>query len=82
MNDLEKFIELYESFDIKLKPYIDSCTQNTFIFITNGDPEDNSSSFLNVTKISRSLKFDGYSCFNSIVEFDQDGKFIKQGVWE
>jgi len=81
MTDLEKFIELYKSFDIKLKPCIDSCTQ-PYIVMTNGDPKDNSSSFLNIKKISRSLKFDGYSFFHSIVEFDQDGKFIKQGVWE
>ena len=82
MTDLEKFIELYKSFGIKLKPYKDDKTNFTTIFMQEGNPDDFIGSRMNVKKYSVSNKFEGYSDFFSMVDFDKDGKFIKQGFWE
>jgi hypothetical protein len=70
MTDLEKFKETYAQFGIELKTYIGD-NGNTFVDL-NGF-EDSS---------TRSDKFDGYGSFMSDVEFDTNGKFLRQGFWE
>lgn len=66
MTDLENFIALYKTFGIELKVEKAEDSSNQFIELRDGDHE----------------KLEGYSGFFSDVEFDKDGKFLKQGFWE
>lgn len=67
MRDLDRFIELYKSFGIELKP---EKTAKGFKIELSGSAVDYNG------------KLDGYSMFFSDVEFDKDGKFLRQGFWE
>lgn len=76
MTDLEKFIELYSSLGIEL-------------VLTNGlrDTQETlrivlSEGFFGEMGITYSDKFEGYDGFQSVIDFDLSGKFIKQGFWE
>ena len=68
-SDLEKFVGLYKSFGIDLKP----SKHTTTIYGGNYDV------FLGE---NISDKFGGYSGFESNVVFDKDGKFIRQAFYE
>ena len=75
MTDLQKFIDLYKSFGIELKPkeiqYGIRRYPNAKTVITMWAQPDEENS-----------DFDGYTSFHSDVIFDANGKFIKQGFWE
>lgn len=79
--DLQKFIELYESFGITLKPCPEKYVDNVNLTITKyytvcmNLPEDSEYN-------GASDKFCGYSGFFSEVRFDEEGKFISQGFYE
>ena len=75
--DLEKFQELYASLGIILVvvPTADENGVNMQrVEISEGGYPDEGQTL--------SSKFDGYGGFYSSIEFDMDGKFIKQGFWE
>lgn len=68
MTDLQRFIEMYKSFGIELKPkptYKTSDGSMTIEMEQGSHP-----------------KFGGYRGFSSTVDFDKDGKFIQQEFWE
>jgi len=67
MSDLEKFKELYTSFGVKFNESKDEA--GTVIAFGGYETHVNN-------------KIDGYSGFFTEVEFDPDGKFLKQGFWE
>jgi len=72
MTDLERFIELYRSFGIECRVFVNKdCNQEIDL---NGSNLSNAQ--------TDSIKFDGYAGFFSSVEFDMSGKFLKQGFWE
>ena len=66
-SDMEKFIGLYKSFGIDLF--------STKVTTTDGNYNISLSENI-------SDKFGGYSGFISVVVFNKDGKFIKQGFYE
>ena len=72
MTDLQRFIELYKSFGIDLEaenvPFNPISKEVEHIRICLNEGEND--------------KFEGYSCFYSCVEFDINGKFLRQGFWE
>jgi hypothetical protein len=70
LNDLELFIKTYKQFGVEIVTYIGS-NGNTFIDL-NDDAENS----------TKSQKFNGYGGFFSDIEFDKNGKFIRQGFWE
>jgi len=76
MTDLEKFVELYKSFDINLK-VIEN--EDDFEIILSecavfDDPHNE------ITSVSP--KFGGYTGFFSQVVFDKNGKFVCQKFYE
>jgi len=70
MTDLESFKKTYIQLGINIISYVGE-NGNTYIDL-NGWKD-------NATKSS---KFDGYGGFMSDVEFDTNGKFLRQGFWE
>jgi len=70
MTDLEKFIDTYKQFGIKIKTQE---TEKGNIEIWLHDSDNNS---------THSKKFDGYSGCSSDLEFTKEGKFLRQGFWE
>jgi len=64
--DLEKFIDLYKIFGIKLTPKYYGKKGSIFINIQEGENE----------------KLIGYYGFYTNVIFDKNGKFIEQGFYE
>ena len=72
MTDLEKFVELYNGFGINVisektdEGYEVHLTENSYF-----DEND-----------TVSEKFEGYPGFYTRIEFDENGKFKKQGFWE
>lgn len=75
MTDLEKFVALYLEFGIecKVNPRDGGGWRIVFHESSVYGPEDTDTT---------SDKFDGYNGFHSRIEFDADGKFVKQGFWE
>lgn len=73
--DLERFISVYKSFGIECK--VNKVDGSQYILFVQ---EYDYNRFSN--EETRSYKFDGYSGFYSDIQFDLDGKFIKQGFWE
>jgi len=71
MTDLERFVDLYRSFEIECR-----VNKKDFGF----EIALNSSNFRD--EETSSIKFDGYPSFFSTVQFDHDGKFVTQGFWE
>lgn len=76
MTDLQKFIDLYKSFGIELKP--EEVTEEDYfpaaktVLVMRSNPY-----------LPGRSHFDGYNkLFYSTVFFDANGKFIKQGFWE
>ena len=70
MTDLEKFIDTYKQFGIKIKTYENE--KGNIEITLSGWGE----------KSTESDKFDGYSGFISDLEFTKEGKFLRQGFWE
>ncbi len=66
MNDLDKFIELYESIGIKLIP---EEVNKDIIRLT-------------ITQNLDWDRIGGYSSFFSTIDFDSTGKFKEQNFWE
>lgn len=86
MTDLEKFKALYDSLGV---PYI--CDWIPTKFPWNGPPSDirqqiiigeGEFEYCGNWRHESSDKIDGYGRFYTRIEFDNDGKFIKQGFWE
>lgn len=71
MTDLEKFIDTYKQFGIKIKTFEN---EKSNIEVQIGGGWD--------AKTTSSEKFDGYSGFFSDLEFTKEGKFLRQGFWE
>lgn len=71
MTDLEKFMELYGSIgitpEVNPKGYNLNDGSKTLLLIREGNP---------------SPLIDGYGGFYTTIDFDSEGKFIKQGFWE
>lgn len=67
MSDLDRFVALYKSFGIELKPEAKTEYGKEIIVVElrADDP-----------------KFDGYTGFYSDVEFDKGGTFVRQGFGE
>jgi hypothetical protein len=63
--DLERFVELYRSVGIEVKPTKTDKGITSIVLEANSDP-----------------KITGYHGFATQLDFDADGKFISQGVWE
>lgn len=72
MTDLEKFIELYKGFGIDVKVF-DTKRNTKAIMLSDSSYDFN---------FTNSDKFDGYSGFFTDIEFDNNGKFLRQGFWE
>jgi hypothetical protein len=70
MTDLEKFIDTYAQFGIVVKAVVNK-DGNTQIFLNECSDRG-----------TESEKFDGFSGFISDIEFDKNGKFLRQGFWE
>jgi hypothetical protein len=73
MTDIEKFIELYKSIGIELRPMKpkelginDSFGEQVLQLTANGTNE----------------LISGYSDFSTTLYFDNDGKFLVQMIWE
>lgn len=75
MTDLEKFVALYREFGVacKVNPRDDGGSYIVFHESNAWGPEDTDTTW---------DKFDGYNGFYSKIEFDAEGKFVKQGFWE
>ena len=73
MTDLEKFIKLYKSFGIEII--------NPRITIGNEGGKYEIDLPTDVVNLGEN-KFIGYAAFYTSIEFDKDGKFIRQGFWE
>lgn len=78
MTDLDRFLELYKSFgvecivtDIVLKD------EHLKVIVLGGGEYA-----YEKAECTKSSKFVGYSGFYSNIEFDINGKFIRQGFWE
>lgn len=69
--DLKKFIDIYKLFGVELRPF----EEEGVIKIHLGQ----SSSVYAADGLEQ---FEGHSGFFSEIQFDQEGKFIKQGFWE
>ena len=74
MTDLEKTIELYKGFGIKLKVLKED------IYDTIALKSDETEHYHKAGNLHK--KFDGYSGCESIMTFTKEGKFVKQGFWE
>ena len=72
--DLEKFVELYRSFDIECKVNIFDDRQTINLCGDEEDEEDRDGTV--------SPKLIGHFHFYSNVCFDVHGKFVSQGFWE
>jgi hypothetical protein len=71
--DLEKFIELYKSVGIELKPVVNEMdVKNGYQYLEISNDE-----YGTVTE-----KTTGYNGFYTRIYFDESGKFIQQGIWE
>ena len=68
LTDMERFIAFYKTLGIDLKADVDE-KGNPAIYMGCYDQK-----LINL--------FDGYPGFYSVVSFDKDGKFVKQGFWE
>jgi hypothetical protein len=72
-SDLEKFIELYRSVGMKLKPFVNEQNkENGYQYlqiIADWDDEETGKTI-------------GYNGFYTRLYFDESGKFIQQGIWE
>lgn len=75
MTDLEAFIELYSRFGISC--IVNQCpdTGNLFINLAPYSVSEKQSP-------TESEKFEGHYGYYSRIDFDKEGKFIKQGFWE
>ena len=73
MADLERFIELYKSFEIECKVVIDAETGHKTIYLGE---------VVGCGDCTESPKFNGYGGFYSDVVFDEGGNFLRQGFWE
>ena len=73
MTDLEKFIKLYSDLGFDVKTEKDLEKERLTITLHQGTHAD---------KENHTLGFDGYMGFYSVISFDLNGKFIKQGFWE
>lgn len=72
MTDLEKFQELYLSIGFELIVNIDLEDKKQHVVLHQGNYADD----------TMTTGFSGYGGFYSQIEFDMDGKFLKQGFWE
>jgi hypothetical protein len=73
MSDLDKFVALYKEFGIDIKvSKTDTGYSVTLIGERYGHDDAETTS----------PKFEGYMGFYSLIEFNKDGNFIKQGFWE
>lgn len=70
-SDMEKYIELYDSFGIELFPK--NCVGGG-IFET--------ASFSIKIEYYENEKLEGYFGFYTEIFFDKDGNFLGQGIWE
>lgn len=67
MTDLEKFLKLYRS--VGVEPEIRELENGKQLYL---DPCD----------YERDGKIQGYSSFYCTINFDKNGKFENQGIWE
>lgn len=74
MTDLEKFVETYKQFGIKLHLNINP-EGHTLVFLGY-------EGFQGDYKVTGNEKFEGYIGFHSDLVFDENGKFLSQGFWE
>lgn len=70
MTDKEKFIEFYKQFEIKL------------VINEKVNKDMLSSNNLSLNADDDNTKIVGYSYFGTIIEFDENDNFIRQGFWE
>jgi hypothetical protein len=73
MTDLERFVELYRSFGIECKVTQFPKQEGQFIVMREA---------YGVKEVTESKKLDGHLGFYSDVQFDENGKFLRQGFWE
>ena len=72
MTDLEKFIDCYKQFGIDVMV---NETDSGFKVLLND-------SYGGTMKETSCIDFDGYGGFFSDIDFDENGKFKRQGFWE
>lgn len=77
MTDMERFIELYKSFGIELKAE----KNKKWISIREGTYEDAPGYTISIEEGDHP-KLGGYAGFGTVIEFTEDGKFLKQDFWE
>lgn len=78
MTDLEKFLALYKEFGVEL----DVPTVCTEIELDECRERPRPGDLIVSLEQGADEKLDGYGGFYSLVVFDKDGKFVKQGFWE
>jgi hypothetical protein len=66
--DLQRFIALYKSIGIELEPV--------------ADHDDRFGKFSLVLEVRKHPKIGGYGGFSTDINFDADGKFVIQNIWE
>jgi len=72
LSDLQKFIKLYLSLGIELKIFKDEENGNTYFQLGE---------YIYDKYTTRDERFEGYNMYTRL-DFDKNGKFIKQGFWE
>jgi len=66
MTDKERFLELFNSWGINPENH----------------PEDNDTNCFYIFSHDNEEKIDGYAGFLTTFEFDDEGTFIRMGIWE
>lgn len=74
MTDLQKVIELYRGFGIECLVFVDKDNNQCIKLDSGGGNNRNNPTF--------SDKISGYTGFYTVLEFDSNGLFIRQGIWE
>jgi hypothetical protein len=69
MTDMEKFTKLYKSVGINVTP----------VYVTSDTPDV---AYEIILKAKEHAKITGYAGFETVLQFDKDGKFLQQGIWE
>lgn len=81
MTDLQSFIELYTRLGVSCVVNQCSETGNQFIVFAPKDYYSDLVVWSENYNPTESDKFEGQHGFFSRIDFDKDGKFIKQGFW-
>jgi hypothetical protein len=79
MTDLERFVELYQSFGIEC---VVTYGRGRFENLTGKQITLTTDKYVNDGSVTVSKKFIGYPGFYTTIFFDNDGRFISQGFWE